>query len=49
MKKSYITPNVQVIPLVMDELMVLTASGNLPPARKGIRWTMKRRTTVNKA
>ncbi|WP_315570178.1 hypothetical protein [Alloprevotella tannerae] len=35
MKRFYITPDVQVIPLVMDELMVLTASGNLPSGSQG--------------
>ena len=35
MKKSYNAPDVQVIPLVMDELMVLTASGNLPSGSQG--------------
>ena len=35
MKKSYNAPDVQVIPLVMDELMVLTTSGNLPSGSQG--------------
>ena len=35
MKKSYNAPDVQVIPLVMDELMILTASSNLPSGSQG--------------
>ena len=35
MKKTYIAPDAQVFPLMMDELMVLTASGNLPSGSHG--------------